>query len=186
LIKRALLAIGLLLFFGAIGFGYSRLSPDAWIDVVYYSGWAAGIGVFGLGQVWVGAVTSYSRAPRPRLFRASIWENLLDGNLFIFSISAAGTVLASSVGLVLSGYRTHAAGAATTNPTKAVLAVWLLLLIVVLVFAATFMWTNFKSKYDARQQSQRDTAGPDPFEITASVYCASIAVLAAFFAELLR
>lgn len=149
--------------------------------VAYYFAWILGVIIFGLAQVWDGVRYAYHEGQKT--IAQSLRESVEDGNLFIFSISVAGTVFASTAGLLLKS-----AGGPSAHKTAE--AVILLGATVALVFVATPAWTNFKHRAKAEVEQtpipagQKSTYTPDR-AIQLSIRCAVVAVICALLAEVL-
>lgn len=144
--------------------------------------------VFGPFQVWMGASKYRRRKTGPPPWSECVTISLADGNLFIFSIGTAGSVMA--IGL-MELYRDHGA----LHHFKVVGFVLLIIAIIVIV-AAAVIWTDAKAAQPEPRAAKGKRGKPDPVhdvhglisarDVRGSVYFASIAFICALVLEGLR
>jgi len=159
-----------------------------------YFFWVVGFVILGPAQVWLGAWEDFRSAQPPRSFRSTLWENLTDCNLYLFSLATAGGVFATFGAYMFYLKGVLAANAATlagahAQPAAAGhnlgFAAWLLLPIFLIVVVAAPGWVGFKNKMQAAQKTGIQYVAT-PIDVRASILCAAGALICAFLAEQLK
>ncbi len=155
-------------------------------------GWADYIGVlliwvsvsltFSLLQVWMGTMKWRRRANPPPTWPECVLVSLADGNLFIFSISTAGSVLA----VVLIDFFLHE-GIVTKF---SLLGIGLILCSFIIIVLSAIEWTDAKSAHVRRGGHSNSMASVHgllkPRDIVGSVRFASFAFICALITEALK
>ena len=144
--------------------------------------------VFGPFQVWISASKCRRRKTPPPPWSECVTLSLADGNLFIFSIGTAGSVMA--IGLMELS-RDHGA----LHHFK-VVGFSLLFISIVITVAAAVIWTDAKAAQSASSPVKGKRSKPDlaqeldgrinARDVRGSVYFASIAFICALVIEGLR